>query len=151
MNQLPQTAAINTKRPPPGLAVELAAKFATYPRKASAALMEVRGWIFELAATDPAIGKITETLKWGEPAWLTPSRSGTTIRADWKSKTPGQIAIYVNCQTDLIDRVRSHFEGILQCEGNRAIILPLDRPLPEGLVKTVLGWALTYHHDKRKR
>ncbi|MFC4235191.1 DUF1801 domain-containing protein [Thalassospira xianhensis] len=151
MNQSPQTAAIHTKSATPGLAAELAAKLATYPDTATAALLKVRGWIFELAATDPAIGKITETLKWDEPAWLPPSQSGTTIRADWKSKAPDQIVIYVNCQTDLIDRVRSHFEGILQCEGNRAIILPLDRPLPEGPVKTALGWALTYHRDKRKR
>ncbi len=129
---------------------DLDAKFASYPDDAGKALRTIREWIFDLAATNPAIGPITEAFKWGEPAWLTPSGSGTTIRADWKSKTPGQIAIYVNCQTDLIDRIRSHFDGILQCDGNRAVILPLDRPLPEEPVKTVLVWALTYHLDRRK-
>ena len=31
-----------------------------------------------------------------------------------------------------------------------AILLALDRPFPEEAIKTVLGWALTYHQDRRK-
>lgn len=148
-----QTQSFGIGRSDPGtipkLAADLSTKFACYPDDARSARMTIRGWIFELAANIP-IGMITETLKWGEPAWITPSGSGTTIRADWKPKAPDRIAIYVNCQTDLIDRVRSHFDGVLECQGNRAILLALDRPFPEEAIKTVLGWALTYHQDRRK-
>ena len=135
--------------PRPFTLPSLEAKFASYPDDADKALRMIREWIFDLAATDPAIGPITEALKWGEPAWLTPSGSGTTIRADWKAKSSATIAIYFNCNTDLIDRVRSHFDGILECEGNRAIILPLDQPIPSDPIKTCLGWALSYHRDKK--
>jgi len=135
-----QTQSFGIGRSDPGtipkLAADLSTKFACYPDDARSALMTIRGWIFELAANIP-IGMITETLKWREPAWITPSGSGTTIR-------------YVNCQTDLIDRARSHFDGVLECQGNRAILLALDRPFPEEAIKTVLGWALTYHQDRRK-
>ncbi|WP_417814763.1 DUF1801 domain-containing protein [Thalassospira alkalitolerans] len=134
---------------PPELPAELAAKFAGYPSNAYAALMQIRGWIFDLAADHPAIGEITETLKWGEPSWLTKPKAGTTIRADWKPKAPDQVAIYFNCKTDLIDRARSHFGDILECDGNRAIIIALDRPLPKAPIQICLGWALSYHQDKK--
>ncbi|BDW95272.1 hypothetical protein MACH10_09570 [Thalassospira tepidiphila] len=112
--------------------------------------MSIRGWIFELAGEIDGVGPITESLKWGEPAWRPKSGSGITIRADWKTKTPDQVMIFFDCKTDLIDRTRSLLSIDLATEGNRAIILPLDRPLPEPAIKTALGWALTYHRDRKQ-
>lgn len=128
---------------------EVAEKFNAYPDAARRALMTLRGWIFELSNDIDGVGPLGESLKWGEPAWRPKSGSGVTIRADWKPKTPDQVMIFMDCKTDLIDRTRSLLSGELTCEGNRAIILPLDENLPEGAIKTVIGWALTYHRDRK--
>jgi hypothetical protein len=129
---------------------EIAAKFETCPANARQALLSIRDWIVELAGEIDGVGPVTESLKWGEPAWRPKSGSGITIRADWKPATPDQVMIFFDCKTDLIDRTRSLLSADLATEGNRAVILPLDRPLPEDAIKTALGWALTYHRDRKK-
>ncbi len=128
---------------------KVAAKFASYPEPAAQMLLTIRNWIFELASANANIGKLGESLKWGEPAWRPKSGVGTTIRADWKDKSPDCVKIFFDCKTDLIDLTRSLLSADLECKGNRAIVLPLDRPLPEQAVKTALGWALSYHSDRK--
>ncbi|MHC8494472.1 DUF1801 domain-containing protein [Thalassospira sp. SM2505] len=125
------------------------AKIATCPAPARQILTQIRNWVHSLAAGMDGVGPLDESLKWGEPAWRPKSGAGTTIRADWKAKTPDQVMIFFDCKTDLIDRTRSLLSSELTCEGNRAIILPLDRPLPEDAIKTALGWALRYHLDRK--
>lgn len=124
-------------------------RLGTYPQEAREKLLCIRAWVFELANADTSIGKIDESLKWGEPAWRPKSGVGTTIRADWKEKTPDQVMMFFDCKTDLIDRTRSLLSADLTCEGNRAIVLPLASALPEAALKTALGWALTYHRDRK--
>ena len=134
---------------PPELPAELAAKFAGYPSNAYAALMQIRGWIFDLAADHPAIGEITETLKWGEPAYLTDRpKSGTTIRLAWSPKRPDSAGIFVNCQTTLLDDWRGLYGETLDLVGNRQIRLPLGAPLPADPIRHCLAMALTYHQRK---
>lgn len=130
---------------------DVAAKFASYPATARQMLLTIRKWVFELASENADVGKLAESLKWGEPAWRPKSGVGTTIRADWKDKSPDCVKIFFDCKTDLIDRTRSLLSADLDCEGNRAIVLPLDRPLPEHAVKTALGWALCHHRDRKLR
>ena len=128
---------------------DVALKFASYPQPARQMLLTIRGWLFDLAAQKEAVGTLVESLKWGEPAWRPKSGAGITIRADWKEKTPDQVMVFFDCKTDLIDRTRSLLSNELTCEGNRAIILPLTKPLSEDALKTALGWALSYHHDRK--
>ena len=67
----------------------VAAKFATYPTEARRKLLHLRQLILETAEELENVGPITETLKWSEPAYLTSqSGSGSTIRINWKAKTP---------------------------------------------------------------
>ena len=55
--------------------------FATYPAPARKLLLAIRAMLYETAESLPEAGRITETLKWGEPAYLTERpKSGTTIR-----------------------------------------------------------------------
>ena len=43
-------------------------------------------------AEDLCVGPLTETLKWGEPAYLTEvTKAGTTVRIAWKPATPSMI------------------------------------------------------------
>ena len=49
----------------------VAAKFQSYPLSMRTKLMALRELILETAADTAEVGEIEETLKWGEPAYLT--------------------------------------------------------------------------------
>lgn len=118
--------------------------FDSYPASARRRLLALRQQIFQLAAAYPAIGNLTETLKWGEPAYLTnASRSGSTIRLAWKPKQPDQYSVFLHCQTTLIEDCRTLFPE-LNCIGNREIRMPSSAPPPAAL-RDCLLMALTYH------
>ncbi|MDP2697613.1 DUF1801 domain-containing protein [Thalassospira sp.] len=135
--------------PPPIQNPAITARYALYPTAAQERFHILRGWIYEVATGDPAIGPLAETVKWGEPSWRPISGGGTTLRLDWKDKNPNQIALYVNCQTSLIAEFRDMFDGQLQFEGNRAILLPLDQALPEDALKFCIAAILGYHRRKK--
>jgi hypothetical protein len=124
---------------------QVAQVFAGYPADARAALLAVRDLIFATAADTDSVGALTETLKWGEPAYLTEaSGSGSTIRIAWKPATPDRYALYFNCKTSLVEAFRSMFDE-LSFEGNRAITLGVGDPLPELELSACIRLALTYH------
>ncbi|MGS2718907.1 DUF1801 domain-containing protein [Eionea flava] len=123
-------------------------KFESYPDYVRPKLNFLRQLILDEAAKDKSIGILEETLKWGEPSYLTTvSKSGTTLRIDWKSKAPNEYAIYVNCKTTLIDTFRSLFPE-LTYEGNRAIVFNIDQTIPENEVRLCINMALKYHLNK---
>jgi hypothetical protein len=120
-------------------------KFDSYPDDIKPKMLELRQLILHVAASDPKIGPIDEALKWGEPSFLTSqSKIGTTIRIDWKPKMPDQIGLYVHCQTSLVDTYRSMFPD-LRYEGNRAVLLDVNQPLPERELRICIHMALAYH------
>lgn len=107
--------------------------------------------IFAAAEETEGVGPITETLKWGEPAYLTEaSRSGTTIRLGTVAAAPGECAVLFNCRTTLIETFRHHFDDVFTFDGNRALILPAKGPLPRAPLMLCLRAALTYHRQKRE-
>ncbi|MEP3197591.1 MAG: DUF1801 domain-containing protein [Lentilitoribacter sp.] len=109
-------------------------------------LLEIRLLILELAEQDDQIGAITETLKWGEPSYLTEqSKSGTTIRLSNVKDDTNYCGIYVHCQTRLISEFRDSFADVLEFSGNRAVLIDVNKPLEEIPVKMFLQKALTYH------
>jgi hypothetical protein len=80
----------------------VAAVFETYPAPVRARLLVLRALIFETAAATDGVGPLHETLKWGQPAYLTPNtRSGSTIRID-RVRASDDIALYCHRQTDLV-------------------------------------------------
>lgn len=124
-------------------------KFKSYPVHVRPYLERLRTTILDVANNTEGVGPLEETLKWGEPSYLTSkSKSGTTIRIDWKAKRPHQYALYVNCKTSLIDRYKTLFPE-LSYEGNRAIIFDLDKEAPENELRACILMALRYHVDKR--
>lgn len=114
-----------------------------------ATLLAVRELIFDCAAANAAVGSIEEALKWGEPAYLTGSKIGSTIRLNWRKDSPGLGFIYFICSTNLVDSFRALFPHDLQCQGNRAIVLDVQKPLPEQPLRICLTMALTYHLSKQ--
>lgn len=134
----------------PKIPDEVAGVLKGYPPAARRRFREIRKLLFEIAARE-GVGPLTETLKWGEPAYLTEaSKAGTTVRLAWKAKAPEVLGAYVNCNTTLIETYRRLFEGQLTFEGNRALLLDLADPLPEEPLAICLAQALTYHRDKRR-
>ena len=127
------------------------AKFATYPAEVRRKLLHLRQLILETAEELENVGPITETLKWGEPAYLTSqSGSGSTIRIDWKAKTPDQYAMYFNCKTTLVDTFRTIFPNDFRFEGNRALVFTISDSVPEDSIKHCIGAALVYHRNQHR-
>lgn len=130
---------------------DVEAVIASYPNKARTRIRTLRKLILSTAAAIPEVGPISETLKWGEPAYLTEkSRTGSTIRIAWKASAPEQYAMYLNCQTTLVDTYRTLFPE-LRFEGNRAVLFDLAEELPEDAVQRCIELALTYHLTKKKK
>ena len=125
--------------------------FLAFPPNIRPKLMALRDLIIATAALTKGVGAIEETLKWGEPAYLTSeSKSGSTIRIGWKSTSPAQYAIYFICHTNLIAQFRAMFPTELQFEGDRAIIFDETDAIPLDALSTCIAMALTYHRNKGK-
>jgi hypothetical protein len=93
---------------------------------------------------------LQESLKWGQPSYLTTeTKSGSTIRIDQVKPTPGQYALYFHCQTNLVETFRELYPE-LRYGGNRSILLDAKEKLPEAALRHCVALALTYHLNKRK-
>jgi len=126
------------------------AVFDAYPRPVKARLLALRRLILDTAKATNGVGLVEETLKWGQPSYLTPkTKSGSTIRIDQVKPVPGQYAVYFHCQTNLVETFRELYPE-LRYEGNRAILLGADDKLPEAALRHCVALALTYHLGKRK-
>ena len=89
-------------------------KFQAYPKEIGIKLMYLRGLIIKTATENPTIFELEETLKWGEPSYLT--KKGSTIRIDWKAKTPNQYAMYFKCTSKLVPTFKEVYGDIFRYE-----------------------------------
>jgi len=127
-------------------------KFDAYPLFVRDKLLGLRELIFDTAASTTGVGELEETLKWGEPAYLTAqTKSGSTVRIDWKKSKPSQYAIYFHCQTNLISTFKTLFPTEFKYEGNRAIVFDLADVPPMDSLAFCIAIALTYHLQKAGR
>ena len=132
----------------PNLPDSVARASSACPAKARPHLDRLRELIFETAAKTPGVGALEETLKWGQPAYLTHKpKSGTTIRLGW-SETGDTVSLFVHCQTRLVERWRAQYADTLTLIGNREIALPTKHPLPRAALQHCIAMALTYHLRK---
>lgn len=123
--------------------------FEAYPTKVRRKLLALRELIFQTAAATQGVGELEETLKWGEPAYLTShSKSGSAIRIDWKKSNPSEYAIYFNCQTNLVETFRTLFPNEFKFEGNRAIVFKKSDVVPTDSLALCVAAALTYHRSR---
>lgn len=127
---------------------EVAAKFDTYPPNVRQKLLALRELVFQTAASAQGAGEIEESLKWGEPAYVTRNRSGSTVRIDWKKKAPDQYAMYFNCQTNLVETFRTLFPNDFRFEGNRALVFSMEEQPPTDSLAVCIAASLTYHLKK---
>jgi len=129
---------------------EVEAVFKSYPKKIRAKLMLLRQLILETAASFNSVGEIEETLKWGEPSYLTPkTKSGSTIRIDWKKSQEDQYAMYFKCTANLVPAFRERYPKKFKFEGDRSIVFKIDEKIPVKELKNCIALALTYHRNKK--
>lgn len=126
--------------------------FEAYPAGVRQRLLALRELIFKTAASTEGVGELEETLKWGEPAYLTSqSKSGSTIRIDWKKSNPSEYAMYFNCQTNLVETFRTLFPIGFNFVGDRAIVFNVSEPVPLDSLGFCVAAALTYHRNHESK
>ena len=127
------------------------AVFSAYPKPLKARLLALRRLIFDTADNTKGAGTLRETLKWGQPSYLTAeTKSGSTIRIDQVKSAANQYAVYFHCQTDLVETFRELYPEEFSYGGNRCILLNAEEKLPEPALRHCVALALTYHLNKRK-
>lgn len=127
--------------------LDIEARFAGFAEPGRAALLALRRLIFQVAATTPGVGVVQETLKWGQPAYLTPeTKSGSTLRLGPVGAE--HIALYVHCQTTILNEFRGIFPDDFTYEGTRAVHLRAACDLPLDKLRLLIGRALTYHRRR---
>ena len=129
----------------------VAAVFASYPQAIATKLRALRQLIFDVAAETEGVGELEETLKWGQPSYVTArTGSGSTIRIDQVKSQPGKYAVYFHCQTTLVDTFKEIYGRELSFVGNRCILLDTTAKLPVRSLRHCVSMALTYHLDKKR-
>ena len=108
-------------------------------------LLQVRELIFEVAREDTRIGEVEETLRWGEPAYITTKKkTGSTIRLAIE-KESSKPAIFFNCKTTLVEEMRARFGRQFCYSKNRAILLSDLGDTDKAALGFAIGAALSYH------
>ena len=121
--------------------------FNSYPQHVKPKMMQLRKLVVDTANEIEELKELEETLKWGEPSYLT--KYGSTIRMDWKEKTPDQFAIYFKCTSRLVPTFKIIYKNKFTFEGDRAIVFYLEDKIPETELKHCIKMALTYHKIKQ--
>ena len=104
----------------------------------------MRRLILDTAKVTKGVGAIEETLKWGQPSYLTTAtKSGSTIRIDRIKSPANRYAVFFHCQTDLVETFRQLYPTELSYGGNRSILLDADDAVPEAALRHCVALALT--------
>lgn len=128
----------------------VASLFKAYPPGLRARLMALRELVFDTAARTEGVGRLTETLKWGQPSYLTEETgSGTTVRIDHLKAADGY-AVYFHCQSGLLGRFRELYPDTFRFEGKRAIVFAAGDRVPARELRHCLALAFTHHSRKKK-
>lgn len=123
--------------------------FDGYPQPTRDSLLALRELIFAVADETEGVGPIEETLKWGQPSYLTPkTKSGTTIRLGTDDTRDGDFAMFVHCQSNLVAEWQARYPDLVY-GGSRSLHLKSSDDIPTEELKHCIALALTYHKRKK--
>lgn len=105
-------------------------------------LLEIRALVYGVAAGDPRIGALDESLKWSTPSYA-PATRGVGIAVRVGEFDDSQVAMFVHCQTTLVSDWREVFPD-LTFSKTRAVVLDPRAPLPAAALEQCISDALTY-------
>jgi hypothetical protein len=130
---------------------DVASVFKGYPPVLRAKLMALRELVFDTAEKTAGVGRLTETLKWGQPSYLTEETgSGTTVRIDRLKEGDGY-AVYFHCQSGLVGQFRELYPDTFKYQGKRAILFAAGDRLPTKELRHCIALALTHHSRKKSQ
>ena len=112
------------------------------PNDARETLLSIRALIYDIGAALP-VGRIEESLKWGQPSYATPdTKAATPIRLGVaKSGVP---AIFTHCQSTVMSDFQAICSPDFIFDGNRALHLPPDNLPDLNALTPLIRAALTY-------
>lgn len=129
--------------------VEVKARFDLFPPKQKKKLLFLRDLIFEIASQIEEVGKLTETLKWNEPSYVSSKpKVGSPIRIN-TIRNSGEYGFFFNCSTNLISTFKQIYPDTFNYSGSRAIIFNIDDTIPVKELTHCISLALTYHLNKK--
>jgi hypothetical protein len=118
--------------------------FQSFPSEARQTALALRDLIFNVASETPQAGVIEEALRWGQPAYLTPStKSGSTLRIG--TIKSGEVALFAHCATTIISNYAQAFPNTDRIEGNRAVIFASADAIVPDRLRLLIRHGLTYH------
>jgi hypothetical protein len=120
--------------------------FSRYPEEVKGKLQFLRSLVIQTAKNTEEIDYLQETLKWGEPSFVT--NIGSTLRMDWKAKSPNQVAMYFQCTSRLVSTFKIVFGDTFQYDGSRALIFPLKKEIPVEPLEECIRASLRYRNVK---
>ncbi|WP_342069866.1 DUF1801 domain-containing protein [Yoonia algicola] len=126
---------------------KVASVFAAFAKTERDMALSLRDLIFDVAQTTPEAGEVEETLKWGQPSYLTPeTKSGSTLRIGLAKG--GGVAIFAHCGTDIISTYAATFDKMDQIEGNRAVVFQRANDIVPERLRFLVHHGLTYRLRK---
>ncbi|NNF64007.1 MAG: DUF1801 domain-containing protein [Acidimicrobiia bacterium] len=125
----------------------VASAYKSYSDAERTSLLALRELIFAAAESIDGVGPLEETLKWGQPSYLTSETgSGSTIRvAPIRNSTTYDYGMFFICSTNLVESFKALFGDTFAYEGNRALVFANGEAIPLAELKECIAMALTYH------
>lgn len=134
---------------------EIVDAFAAYDDGTRDQLLACRDLVFHVAAASDDIGPITETLKWGQPSYLTEkTKTGSTLRlatSGGESGVDERPALFVHCATNLIEQFKTFYPDTFDYQGKRALIIKSDVEPVAAALRHCIALALTYKLRKKSK
>ena len=120
----------------------MAPVFGAFEPEVRVALEGLREMIFDVATGLTEVTGVEESLKWGQPSYAPKPKTGTPIRLG--TTKSGQVAVFTHCQTTVMSDFRALAPPEMKFDGNRAVHLSPDMPIPLAQITPLIRAALTY-------
>lgn len=120
--------------------------FNSYPEHVRPTMLALRDLVYTTSQRLEISNQLEETLKWGEPSYL--SEKGSTLRIHWKESDPEYCRVFFHCQTTLISTFRDLYPSVFSFEGNRAIRLGVGDDVDLVKLGHCIELSLRYHELK---
>ncbi len=120
------------------------AAYDAYADKQREIALILRDLVFDVADDTPEAGEIEETLKWGQPSFITPqTKSGSTLRIGVTKD--GSTGLYAHCGTSIIADYAATFPSEDRIDGNRGVLFATTDEIAADRLRHLIRHGLTYH------
>ena len=110
----------------------------------------LRDLILQVAGETPEVGRLEETLKWGQPSFTTPdTRSGSTLRIGMTKA--GDVGLFAHCGTTIISDYAAAFPGLDRIDGKRGVLFADKAEIAPDRLRFLIRHGLTYHLQTAER